>query len=342
MVIVMKPDATEENLQAMIEKVEESGLEPVLLRGEKRNVVAVIGDKRDISLDYWYKSVGVDRVVPILAPYKMASKEAYPTPSVVRIDGHALGNGKIGVIAGPCTIENHEDTLLTARRVKAAWAIALRGGAFKPRTSPYSFQGLEEEGLKILADVRAQTGLSIVTEVMSASQIELVASYADVLQIGARNMQNFLLLKEVGKLRKPVLLKRGISATVEEWLLAAEYILKSGNPDVILCERGIRTFEKHNRFTLSLSAVPFLKENTHLPVIVDPSHAAGRRSLVPALSKAAIACGADGLLIEVYPDPSKALVDGAQTLNCDAFAELMCDLQSVAAAVGSSVQRIGQ
>lgn len=330
----MKPDVTEAEVQSMVKKVEDLGLEPVLLRGEKRNVIAVIGDRRDVPVEHWENNAGVERVVPILAPFKMASLEGTPTPSVVRIDGHSIGGTRVGVIAGPCTVESYEQTLETAVKIKAAGAVALRGGAYKPRTNPYSFQGLEEEGLKILADVRAETGLSVVTEVLGPEQVELVAAYADVLQIGTRNMQNYMLLKEVGKVDKPVLLKRGMSATIQEWLLAAEYILKSGNPNVILCERGIRTFEDHTRFSLSLSSVPCLKETTHLPVMVDPSHAAGKRSLVGPLSKAAVACGADGLLIEVHPEPEKAVVDGSQTLDCEQFERLMAELRPVAQAVG--------
>jgi 3-deoxy-7-phosphoheptulonate synthase len=337
MVIVMKTQATEEEVHDVIRTVEEAGLEAVLLRGRLRKVIAVIGDKREVPLDFWQTRPGVDRVVPILAPYKLAGREASPQPTVVPIDGHRLGGRKIGVIAGPCTVEGYEQTLEIARRVGAAGAVALRGGAFKPRTNPYSFQGLEQEGLRILAAVRAETGLSIVTEVMSAQQVGLVAEHADVLQIGTRNMQNFLLLKEAGRAEKPVLLKRGMSATVEEWLLAAEYILKSGNSHVILCERGIRTFEDHTRNTLSLSAVPYLKQNTHLPVLVDPSHGTGVRSLVAPMCKAAVACGADGLLVEVHPHPEEAVVDGAQTLTCDEFDTLMRELAPIAEAVGRSL-----
>jgi 3-deoxy-7-phosphoheptulonate synthase len=272
--------------------------------------------------------------VPILAPYKLASTEVKPEPSIIKVGEASMGGKRIGVIAGPCTVESRQQTLEIARAVKEAGAIALRGGAFKPRTSPYSFQGLMEEGLEFLALTREETGLAIVSEVLSPEHVKLVDKYVDVFQIGTRNMTNFLLLKAVGETRKPVLLKRGMSATMEEFLLAGEYILSQGNPNVILCERGIRTFETHTRFTLALSIVPSLKEVTHLPVIVDPSHGTGKRSLVAPMSKAAIAAGADGLLIEVHPEPDRAWVDGQQTLTLEEFARLMKELRPVARAVG--------
>jgi 3-deoxy-7-phosphoheptulonate synthase len=279
----------------------------------------------------------VDKVVPILAPYKVASTEVQTHRSVVTAGTLSVGGNKIGVIAGPCSVEGEEQILTCARAVKEAGATALRGGAFKPRTSPYSFQGLKEEGLRLLALARKETGLAIVTEVMSPHNVELVANYADVLQIGARNMQNYDLLTEVGQQPKPVLLKRGPSATVEEFLLAAEYILDKGNKQVMLCERGIRTFETHTRFTLPLAIVPYLKEKTHLPVVVDPSHGTGVASLVTSMSMAAIAAGADGLAIEVHEDPEKAWSDGAQTLNFKAFKDLMVRCARVAAAVDRSL-----
>jgi len=334
MIIVMRPGVSEKEIQEMVKRVEEKGLKTVLLRGTNRNVIAAIGDKREIPHEYWEAFPGVERCVPILAPYKLASREVKPEPSVIKICGAGLGGRKIGVIAGPCTVESRQQIIEIAQAVKQAGAMALRGGAFKPRTSPYSFQGLLEEGLEFLAEAREATGLGVVSEVVSAEHVGLVGKYVDCFQIGTRNMTNFLLLTAVGQTRKPVLLKRGMSATMEEFLLAGEYILSQGNPNVILCERGIRTFEEHTRFTLSLSVVPALKELTHLPVIVDPSHATGRRSLIAPMSKAAVACGADGLIIEVHPEPDRAMVDGQQTLDLNAFAQLMKDLGPVAQAVG--------
>ncbi len=337
MIIVMQPAATEEEIRHVVDSVEDAGLEAILLRGEKRNVIAAIGDKRDAVTDRWLAAPGVERIIPILSPYKLASREASPGATPVRLNGGVVGGQKVQVIAGPCAVESFDTTLDTAEAVKAAGAVGLRGGAYKPRTSPHSFQGLEEEGLKILHEIGRQTGLAVVTEVLAAEQVELVARYADVLQVGARNMQNFVLLKALGQARKPVVLKRGIAATVDELLLAAEYIIKGGNSQVILCCRGIRTFETHTRFTLSLSTVAYLKEVTHLPVIVDPSHGTGSRSLVPPMAKAAVACGADGLLVEVHPNPERALVDGPQSLTCEGFAKLMRELRPVAEAVGRTL-----
>jgi 3-deoxy-7-phosphoheptulonate synthase len=334
MIIVMQAEATEEDVQHVIEQVEGLGLETVLLRGEKRKVIAAIGDRRELVTERWLASPGVERIVPILSPYKLVSREASPGASPVRLDGQVVGKQRVQVIAGPCAVENFDQTLDIAHAVKEAGAVGLRGGAFKPRTSPHSFQGLEEEGLKILHEVGRHLGLAVVTEVVAAEHVELVARYADVLQVGARNMQNFVLLKELGRIDKPVLLKRGISATVDEFLLAAEYILKGGNNQVMLCCRGIRTFEDHTRFTLSLSTVAYLKQVTHLPVIADPSHGTGRWSLVSPMAKAAVACGADGLIIEVHTQPEAALVDGQQTLTCERFARLMSELRPVAEAVG--------
>ncbi|MHC4197303.1 MAG: 3-deoxy-7-phosphoheptulonate synthase [Planctomycetota bacterium] len=338
MIIVMKPGSSKGELDHVIKTVEGVGLKAVLLHGTERDVVACLGDKRDIAKDFWNALPGVENAVPILSPYKMASREVRPTTSQVQIGPQfALGGKTIGVIAGPCAVENKEQLLSIARGVKGHGAVALRGGAFKPRTSPYSFQGLEEEGLKYLAETREETGLPVVTEVLSPEHVEMVAKHVDVLQIGTRNMGNFVLLKAVGEQPKPVILKRGMSATLDEFLLAAEYILSSGNSNVILCERGIRTFENHTRFTLSLSAVPQLKSLTHLPVIVDPSHGTGKRHLVNPMSKGAVAVGADGLLIEVHMDPEEALVDGAQTLTTDDFGTLMKELKPVAEAVGRDI-----
>ncbi len=333
MIVVMKPGVTEAEIQHVVSRIEGVGLKAVLLRGTKRNVVAAIGDKREVPRGFWEAMPGVEKVVPILAPYKMASRELKESPSVVQVGEHAFGGTKVGVIAGPCTVESYEQTLSVAREVKEHGAVALRGGAFKPRTNPYTFQGLMEDGLKVLAEVREEVGLPIVTEVMSAADVELVSDYADVLQVGARNMQNFLLLKAAGKVRMPVLLKRGFSATIDEFLLAAEYVLSQGNDEVILCERGIRTFENHTRFTLSLCAVPYLKQVTHLPVVVDPSHSTGDRSLVAAMSRGAVAVGADGLLVEVHPDPERAILDGAQSLTPAEFADMMVGIRRVAEAV---------
>jgi 3-deoxy-7-phosphoheptulonate synthase len=279
----------------------------------------------------------VAEVLPILAPYKVASLEVKREPTTIRAGSLTLGNGAVGVIAGPCSVESEEQILTTARAVKAAGATALRGGAFKPRTSPYSFQGLKEEGLKLLAAARDATGLSVVTEVVATEDVPLVARYANVLQVGARNMQNYRLLEAVGKTDRPVLLKRGPSATIEELLLAAEYILNAGNPNVMLCERGIRTFETHTRFTLPLATVVYLHTKTHLPVVVDPSHGTGHTYLVPQMAAASVAAGADGLIVEVHPDPENALSDGYQSLNFSQFAEMMSTCRRVAEAVGRKI-----
>lgn len=334
MIVVMKPNATQAQIRHVEERIVGLGLKSHVIVGTERTVIAAVGSKRGDSARETLEVIdGVEKVVPILAPYKIASSEVQPQRSVVTAGTLSIGGKKIGVIAGPCSVESEEQILETARAVKKAGACALRGGAFKPRTSPYSFQGLKEEGLRLLALAREQTGLAVVTEVMTPHNVELVGQYADVLQIGARNMQNYDLLTEVGQQPRPVLLKRGPSATAEEFLLAAEYILDKGNKNVILCERGIRTFEDHTRFTLPLSIVPYLQERTHLPIVVDPSHGTGKASLVTAMSRAAIAAGADGLAIEVHPDPEKAWSDGAQTITPEAFEQLMRECARVAAAV---------
>ncbi len=338
MIIVMKKDADEDKIQHVIERVESKGLEAVLLRGEKRNVIAAIGDKREIPTDYWLAIPGVEKTVPILTKYKLASREVSPRTTPVRINDTSVGGDSLSIIAGPCTVESMEQTLSVARAVKANGAVALRGGAYKPRTSPYSFRGLETEGLEILAEARRLTGLPVITEVLCPEDVGLVYQYADVMQVGARNMQNYSLLDELGRYDKPVLLKRGISATIEEMLLAAEYILRTGNAGVILCLRGIRTFEDHTRFTLSIGALAHLKQVTHLPVIVDPSHPAGDSSLVPPLAKAAVAAGADGLMVEVHPDPENAYVDGAQSLTPEGFEKLMAELRPIAQAVERDIK----
>jgi 3-deoxy-7-phosphoheptulonate synthase len=334
MIVVMKKGATQEQIQHIVKRVEGLGLKAHPIIGTERTVIAAIGEKRDEFRQSLESGPGVAEVVPILAPYKVASREVQPESTVVRAGSLTLGNSHLGMIAGPCSVESEEQTLSTARAVKAAGATALRGGAFKPRTSPYSFQGLKEDGLKILADARAETGLAVVTEVISTTDVSLVASYADVLQIGARNMQNYRLLEEVGEAGKPVLLKRGSSATLDELLLAAEYILNAGNPNVILCERGIRTFETHTRFTLPLSSVPWLHERTHLPVVVDPSHGTGHTDLVAPMAAAAIAAGADGLIVEVHPDPETAKSDGYQSLDFQQFEDMMRLCRRVAQAMG--------
>jgi len=337
MIIVMKPGVPREQIDHVMQKVEKIGLIAHPIFGTRRTVIAAIGDKHGRNFDDIEASPGVERVVPILAPYKMASLEVHEEKSLVKVDGFSFGGTRIGVIAGPCTVEDEDTAIEIARFVKSHGAVALRGGAFKPRTNPYSFQGLEEKGLEILARAREETGLAVVTEVISASHVELVARYADVLQIGARNMQNFLLLQAAGEQAKPVLLKRGMSATLDEFLFAAEYILSRGNQNVILCERGIRTFEEHTRNTLSIATVPALRERTHLPVIVDPSHATGHAGLVPPVSLAAVAAGADGLIVEVHPRPDEALVDGAQSLDFPAFEKMMKGLARVAQAVDRSL-----
>jgi 3-deoxy-7-phosphoheptulonate synthase len=337
MIVVMKKGATKEQIEHMITRVEELGLKAHPIYGTERTVIAAIGEKRDEYRASLESGPGVAEVMPILAPYKVASREVKSEPTVVRAGSLIVGNCHLGMIAGPCSIESEEQTVVTARAVKAAGATALRGGAFKPRTSPYSFQGLKEEGLKILALAREETGLAVVTEVMSEQDVELVARYADVLQIGARNMQNYRLLEATGYEGKPVLLKRGPSATMDELLLAAEYILNAGNPNVMLCERGIRTFETHTRFTLALSSVPYLHDRTHLPVVVDPSHGTGHSALVSRMAAAAIAAGADGLMIEVHPDPETALSDGYQSLNFQEFEGLMELCRRVAEAVGKII-----
>jgi 3-deoxy-7-phosphoheptulonate synthase len=328
----MKPGATEEDVQHVIGLVRDYGLKEHVIHGTDRTVVACIGDKRMVDKSAIENAPMVERIVPILAPYKMASLEVRKEKTLIEIGPNKfpVGGNKVGVIAGPCAVESRDQLLQTARAVKDAGGIGLRGGAYKPRTSPYSFQGLGEEGLKILAEAREKTGLAIVTELIGLEQLPAVAQYADVLQIGARNMQHYPLLEAVGKINKPVLLKRGMSARLNEFLLAAEYIINAGNPQVILCERGIRTFERYVRNTLPLAVVPELNDKTHLPVIVDPSHATGHAHLVPAVCAAAVAVGADGLLIECHPDPEHAASDGAQSITPESLRKLMGRLQGIA------------
>jgi 3-deoxy-7-phosphoheptulonate synthase len=333
MIVVMKRSASEQDIEAMIQHVESLGMKPVVLRGTERTVIAAIGEERIAGVGSLESGPGVDEVLPILAPYKLASRELKPEPTVVRAGSLTVGGGVIGVIAGPCSVENEEQIIQCASAVKKAGATALRGGAFKPRTSPYSFQGLKEVGLKHLAAARAETGLAIVTEVIAPDDVDLVSDYADVLQIGARNMQNYRLLEAAGKSPRPVLLKRGPSATVDEWLLAAEYILDAGNPNVMLCERGIRTFEAHTRFTLPLASAPYVQAKTHLPIVMDPSHGTGHTHLVPAMARASVAAGADGLIVEVHPNPDKAMSDGYQSLNFPQFDAMMRECRRIADAM---------
>lgn len=337
MIVVMKAGAGEAELNAVVDRIEAMGLVAHLSRGEERTVVGVIGRKPEGLAEGLSAMDGVERVVPILQPYKLASREFRSEPTRVRVGHVEIGGSEIVVIAGPCSVESAEQLLETARAVQEGGASLLRGGAFKPRTSPYAFQGLAEQGLRLLSQARDQTGLGIVTEVLSPAEVELVASHADMLQIGARNMQNFPLLREVGKSGRPVLLKRGLSATIDEWLMAAEYIMAAGNDQVALCERGIRTFETATRNTLDLSAVPVVKERSHLPVLVDPSHGTGSWSLVAPMALAAVAAGADGILVEVHPRPEQALSDGPQSLRPDRFLQMMEALRKVAEAVGRPV-----
>lgn len=334
MIVVLKPKSSQETIDRMARRVEEMGMKAHVIVGTERTVVAAVGPEKEGMKETFESYSEVEQVLPILAPYKIASRETRSEPTVVTTGSLTLGGGRIGVIAGPCSVESEAQILESAMVVKEAGATALRGGAFKPRTSPYAFQGMKEEGLKLLAAARDATGLAIVTEVMTPQHVPLVHEYADVLQIGARNMQNYHLLQAVGETRKPVLLKRGPSATIEEFLLAAEYILDQGNSQVILCERGIRTFESHTRFTLPLATVPYLRLKTHLPIVVDPSHGTGIAALVPSMSAAAIAVGCDGLIIEVHPNPAKAASDGAQTLNPKVFQETMMTCRKVAEALG--------
>jgi 3-deoxy-7-phosphoheptulonate synthase len=337
MIVVMQAGARQPQIDHVVELIEHLGLRSHVIVGTELTVIAALGEKRDGAKQALETAPGVDKVVPILAPYKIASREVKKEPTVVMARGLRVGGGHVGVVAGPCSVESREQLLETAGVAKEAGATGLRGGAFKPRTSPYSFQGLKEKGLELLAEARAATGLAVVTEVMATEQVALVARYADVLQVGARNMQNYPLLEAVGEAGMPVLLKRGPSATLDEFLLAAEYVLKTGNAQVILCERGIRSFEDHTRFTLPLATVPYLHEKTHLPVLVDPSHGTGKASLVAPMAHAAVAAGADGLMVEIHPHPEEALSDGFQALTPAAFRQMMAGCRKVAAALGLGI-----
>jgi 3-deoxy-7-phosphoheptulonate synthase len=334
MIVVMNHAATLKQIGDVIHRLDECNVAYHVSRGEERTVIGLLGQTSHVSREMMLDFPGVDEVIRITKPFKMASRDFHPEDTIVRINGFGIGTpGAFVVIAGPCSVESREHVLEVAAFVKEQGAHMLRGGAFKPRSSPYSFQGLGIEGLKYLAEAREVSGLPIVTEVLSASDVEMVSEYADILQIGTRNMQNFPLLKAAGEAKRPVMLKRGLSSTIEEFLLASEYILAGGNSQVILCERGIRTFETYTRNTLDISAVPVIKELSHLPIIVDPSHAAGKRSLVPALAKAALAVGADGIMVEVHGQPEKAKSDGPQSLDFQGFIDLMAELKAVAAAL---------
>ncbi|ACL76416.1 3-deoxy-7-phosphoheptulonate synthase [Ruminiclostridium cellulolyticum] len=337
MIIVMKQSATVKDIESVESRLLDLGFKTHPIHGDIKTVIGAIGDKRLLNVHAISQMQGVETLVPIMKPYKFASSELQHTPTIIDVGGVQIGGKEIVVMAGPCAIENEKDFVDTAISVKKSGAKILRGGAFKPRSSPYAFQGLEEDGLKIMVAGREATGLKLVTEVVDTRDVELVNKYTDIFQIGARNMQNFRLLSEVGMTRKPVLLKRGLSATIEEWLMAAEYIIAEGNHEVILCERGIRTFETMTRNTLDLSAIPAIKDVSHLPVVVDPSHATGNWKYVPALAKGAVATGADGLIIEVHPNPPSALCDGPQSLRPERFESLMDELRLVAQAIQRTI-----
>ena len=339
MIIIMKHDATDEQVSHVTEKLKKLGFGVHLSKGVERTVIGAIGDKRLLASANIEILPGVAEIVPISKPFKLVSREFKPEDTVVKIsDKVSIGKGQpVVVMAGPCSVENREQMLLTARSVKESGATVLRGGAYKPRTSPYSFQGLGEEGLKIMAEARKETGLPIITECLDTRDVGVVSKYADIIQIGARNMQNFSLLKEIGKTRKPVLLKRGAGSTIEELLMSAEYILSEGNRNVILCERGIRTVETYTRNTLDLSAIPVIKEHSHLPVVIDPSHATGSWKYVPSMTFAAVAAGADGIIVEVHPHPDEALSDGPQSLTLENFKAMMAELKRIAQAIGRKV-----
>lgn len=337
MIIIMSNNATDKEIKAVEQRLTDYGFKTHPIYGEMKTVIGAIGDKRRLTMDQLKLMSGVENVVPIMRPYKLAGRELKKDPTVIDVNGVRIGGSHLAVFAGPCAIESQEQFSFVAQKVKESGANILRGGAFKPRSSPYSFAGLEGEGLKIMRKAGDETGMPICTEVLDTRDVELVASYADIMQIGARNMQNFKLLREVGKCNKPILLKRGLSSTMEEWLMAAEYIMSEGNENVILCERGIRTFEPSTRNTFDLSAIPVSKELSHLPIIADPSHAAGTYKYVDALAKGAVAAGADGLMIEVHNCPEKAMSDGEQSLTPEHFDALMKELRPIAEAVGKTL-----
>jgi 3-deoxy-7-phosphoheptulonate synthase len=337
MIIVMSTEATEKEIKVVIDKVHSYGLRTHPIYGVRKTVIGIIGDNKTVVVENMSGMPGVESIIPILQPYKFAGREAHPDDSVIEFDGVKIGGREVVVIAGPCVVEGREQLMEIARRVKKSGARLLRGGAYKPRTSPYSFQGLGEEALKLLAEARDETGLLVITEVTDPRNVELVGQYADILQVGARNMQNFVLLTEVGKSGHPVMLKRGPSSTITDLLLAAEYVIIEGNRDIILCERGITTFENYTRNTLDLSAVPAIKHVSHLPVVVDPSHATGKSHLVEPMCLAAVASGADGVMVEVHPDPDQALCDGPQSLTLDGFERMMRKMKAIAPIVGREI-----
>lgn len=336
MIIVMKPKAAEENIQAVVQYIESKGLQTHLSQGEETTIIGVVGDKTKLGVENFASFKDVDKVVPVTESYKLVNRKFHPEPTLVTVGNTQIGPGSLTIMAGPCAVESEEQLMCIAHAVKKSGASILRGGAYKPRTSPYSFQGLEEEGLRYMQTAKQETGLATICEVVSLDAINAAVKYVDMIQIGARNMQNFYLLKEAGRSGLPVLLKRGLSATIDEWLNAAEYIIAEGNPNVVLCERGIRTFETATRNTLDISAVAVLKEKTHLPVIVDPSHSTGAYKYVPPMAKAAVACDADGLMIEVHNNPACALSDGPQSLTFEKFEKLCMELKPFADIVGRS------
>ncbi|MCZ6528756.1 MAG: 3-deoxy-7-phosphoheptulonate synthase [Chloroflexi bacterium] len=334
MIIVMKHDATQAQIDHVVAKVKRLGYKAHLSAGEERTIVGVIGDDRPIDPGNFEPIQGVEKVLSILKPFKLASREMHPMDTLVNVDGLTIGGNELVIMAGPCSVEDRDQLLEIAHAVKETGATILRGGAFKPRTSPYSFQGLGERGLKLLAEARLETGLKVVTEAMSPEQVPLVAEYADIIQLGARNMQNYELLRAAGRAGLPVLLKRGLMATIEEWLMSAEYLMSVGNERVILCERGIRSFETYTRNTTDINAIPVVRELSHLPVILDPSHSTGKWEYVSAVARAGVAAGADGLIVEVHPRPEEALSDGAQSLRPERFADMVRQVREVARAVG--------
>ena len=338
MILVMDGRSSNSNLDKITDELKGLGFELHVSKGEERVIIGIIGDTRKLSNFPFFSYPGVIDVLRVLKPYKLASREFKEIPTIVRINDVSIGGKETVLMAGPCAIENEEQIYEVARRISSLGVKVLRGGAFKPRTSPYSFQGLGEKGLKMMSEAAKKYGLLVITEVMSVEQIDIIAPYADILQIGTRNMQNFVLLKELGRIKKPVLLKRGMSSTIEELLLSAEYILSGGNKKIILCERGIRTFENYTRNTLDLSAIPAIKELSHLPIVIDPSHATGRKELVGPMSKAAIAAGADGLIIEVHPNPKVSMSDGSQTLDFNEFENLVIELEQLARVVGRFIK----
>lgn len=337
MIVIMKPHATMAEKAAIIARAEEHNCKIHLSDGSERTIIGVIGNVRPIDRDQVERMPGVERVVPILKPFKVASREFKPNNTIIPVGNYDIGSGELVIMAGPCAVESRSQILETAQAVKEAGAHMLRGGAFKPRSSPYSFQGLGEQGLKYLAEARELTGMPIITEVMEPALVPMICEYADILQIGARNMQNFALLHAVGKSHHPVMLKRGMSSLVEEWLMSAEYILSHGNTKVMMCERGIRTIETATRFTFDVNAIPVLKQWTHLPIIADPSHGTGKWEFVAAIARAAVAAGADGLIIEVHPRPDEAMSDGVQSLKPERFARLVQEIKGIAAAIGMTV-----